>query len=169
MAELTDQDVRILNHYAQGAELKSIAAMVGVGREAVMTVVEELAAFDRKKAADVVRREQRRRDSPAAATASKIVGGGSVVSRPEPGVQALRVPAVPAPLAAVLREAPVKPVLAAGAAPTASLLAAGERLAWWDSWLCEACGRRTSVPFTCHGGPAAPITVTLSRRQVSGG
>lgn len=45
----------------------------------------------------------------------------------------------------------------------------GERIAWWDAWLCEGCGNRYSIPHLCCGRQSIPVTVTVTRREVSGG
>jgi hypothetical protein len=51
-----------------------------------------------------------------------------------------------------------------------SAASAGEVIARWDAWQCEACGSRYSEPFDRHGAPTrcggelVAVTVTITRR-----
>lgn len=63
---LSDEDLRMLSHYAAGTGMAEIASMLGLEREEVMERMGQLAGFERKKAGELLVRHNRPRPVKAA-------------------------------------------------------------------------------------------------------
>jgi hypothetical protein len=45
----------------------------------------------------------------------------------------------------------------------------GQRLGWWDAFQCLTCGSRYFLPGECCDTETAPVTVTVTYREVTRG
>jgi hypothetical protein len=157
--ELTETQWRILSHYAAGTDLKSIGVIVKLPHEDVVDAVDTLVGFERKKAGDVLRAYGRRTERAKPVPVAVVVAApaASLELPPDAPDAVVPVPEAPAPPAEPVVEQPA-PAVAVPERP----------LDFWHAWLCESCTSRYFTPRDCCGHSPLPVTVTVTRRVVSG-